>query len=395
MEQPFTHNHLAYYAEKILTASQNNYALTIVSPPKSGMSVAIKYICDNFEKCHASKLSKPLFIRIQLQDTDPTEFIIEQLNYHLGSDHEVSRKSGWFGINKSLEALFQKFPKVIFVVSKTPRLLLESNSCVSPLYDINNSYPTNVQYLFTYEEEFPSNTVLKNLFRDIYPLVCSNIEYFPTGPAKETEYILKIKTEEMGMKLDKKLVQAISAISGNLPGIYLELLREVTKTSDYSKTFAEMSQNKVIMNIFHLIWGSFSSKTQKELLETEHYVNSYLEGTRLKTEDDGWFTPIYDDFIKTLKDNQSGKMTSNDRKNLMAMLSWQELTTFELLRKNTGDPVSKEDIAKEIWKDQWGDKYSDWAISQLIHQIRRKTSALQDIEIKTIKGTGYSMKKVT
>ena len=72
------------------------------------------------------------------------------------------------------------------------------------------------------------------------------------------------------------------------------------------------------------------------------------------------------------------------------MLSYQELQLYELLEQNKDKVVSKELIAKVLWGDQWVDKYSDWAIAQVVSQIRKKIS-MTDKNIKSVKGEGYCL----
>jgi len=58
------------------------------------------------------------------------------------------------------------------------------------------------------------------------------------------------------------------------------------------------------------------------------------------------------------------------------------------------DVISREDVAKTIWGEQALDKYSDWAIDQLIHRLREKLEAADmPYEIQTKKGEGFILLK--
>ncbi len=59
--------------------------------------------------------------------------------------------------------------------------------------------------------------------------------------------------------------------------------------------------------------------------------------------------------------------------------------------KKKGTTVDRGLIAKTIWGEDWMDKYSDWAITQLISQLRKKTSVFNNIVIKTSRGEGFVM----
>lgn len=68
-----------------------------------------------------------------------------------------------------------------------------------------------------------------------------------------------------------------------------------------------------------------------------------------------------------------------------------ERDIFELLLdKKT--VITREDIAKALWGGNWEEKYSDWAIDQLIHRLRKKMiQANIQHRIVTKKGEGFIM----
>ncbi len=55
--------------------------------------------------------------------------------------------------------------------------------------------------------------------------------------------------------------------------------------------------------------------------------------------------------------------------------------------------VSREAVAQKIWKEKWQEKYSDWAIDQLIHKIREKLVLTNTpFRIETKKKLGFEIK---
>lgn len=52
--------------------------------------------------------------------------------------------------------------------------------------------------------------------------------------------------------------------------------------------------------------------------------------------------------------------------------------------------LTKDQVAEKIWHANWEDKYSDWAIDQLMHRLREKLLLTKSpYEIRTKKGQGY------
>jgi DNA-binding winged helix-turn-helix (wHTH) protein len=54
--------------------------------------------------------------------------------------------------------------------------------------------------------------------------------------------------------------------------------------------------------------------------------------------------------------------------------------------------VGRDDIAKAIWRGEWTEKYSDWAIDKLVSKLKKKL-IFSNYEILTIKNRGYQLMK--
>ena len=73
-------------------------------------------------------------------------------------------------------------------------------------------------------------------------------------------------------------------------------------------------------------------------------------------------------------------------------LSLTEQRVFAYLRERPDEIISRDDIARIVWgEEEWQDKYSDWAIGQLIYRLRRKLAGVGagNATIETRKGTGF------
>lgn len=76
------------------------------------------------------------------------------------------------------------------------------------------------------------------------------------------------------------------------------------------------------------------------------------------------------------------------------LLSKVEREIIEYMLK-IDDEVTKEEVAKIIWKDKIDEMYSEWAIDQRMSRLKRKLFDLGfDIDIKTLYGRGYKVVKL-
>jgi DNA-binding winged helix-turn-helix (wHTH) protein len=71
--------------------------------------------------------------------------------------------------------------------------------------------------------------------------------------------------------------------------------------------------------------------------------------------------------------------------------SSQEQQILRLFTAKSNQIISREEIAESIWGINWSEKYSDWAIDQIISRLRKKCTSLDlpKTFIRTVKGKGF------
>jgi len=84
-----------------------------------------------------------------------------------------------------------------------------------------------------------------------------------------------------------------------------------------------------------------------------------------------------------------------EKTDISPQLSPVQQDLLQVLLKNIGKPVSREEIAQAIWKKGWEEKYSDWAIDQAVSGLRKKLEKLwiNPQLIKTVKKKGFLVVK--
>ena len=71
-----------------------------------------------------------------------------------------------------------------------------------------------------------------------------------------------------------------------------------------------------------------------------------------------------------------------------------QLEIWNLLQSRKGEIVTRDIVAEIIWKNNTEEKYSDWAIDQVIHRIREKIrKAKSPHKILTKKGQGFILQE--
>ena len=81
------------------------------------------------------------------------------------------------------------------------------------------------------------------------------------------------------------------------------------------------------------------------------------------------FSPLFHKYLKKEFLLAENGFSEND---LIRKLSKNEMELIDYLRNNVHKVVSREDLARVWWNNNWENKYSDWAIDQIIYRLRRK-----------------------
>ncbi|HQF36238.1 MAG TPA: helix-turn-helix domain-containing protein [Candidatus Dojkabacteria bacterium] len=193
----------------------------------------------------------------------------------------------------------------------------------------------------------------------------------------------KKAVNDMNFDNSNKYKDIILKLSGGHVGLLRAMIRSVPNNTSLIKEDDLLKTNE-IEHMFSKIWGGFSEETQLGVLQNNTFTNEYLLKTKLKDSTGKWFSSLFKLFVKNLQSHND----NSPKVDIQDLLSYQELLVYNLLSSRNGQIVTKEDIAKLIWKEEWLEKYLDWAIAQIISQLRKKLS-LKSITIKASKGEGY------
>lgn len=99
------------------------------------------------------------------------------------------------------------------------------------------------------------------------------------------------------------------------------------------------------------------------------------------------FSPLLKTYLAKYSDTVIIPKAERDQELLHFSKSQRKVLRY--LKNSNGKIVSKDTIAEIIWGKNWEDRYSDWAIDQLVHALREKISSAQyPGQLVTKKGEG-------
>ncbi len=133
----------------------------------------------------------------------------------------------------------------------------------------------------------------------------------------------------------------------------------------------------------------------KETPERLLKLRLILVGKNQKLE---FFSPLFRAFVMTQKldapaialDEQTGEILINGLPP-REKIGLQEYRLLVEFLKNPDKVISRDEIALVLWDKEADEKYSDWAIDQIISQLRTKLEklGLSSAKLQTIRNRGY------
>lgn len=304
-------------------------------------------------------------------------------------------------------AQLNKFDKQFF---NSLRALHNINS-----WNICLAFSSDQDILYVYNRE---------IVDDLYGLFFTNQINLKLFTKKEAYIIMEEWEKDLNYKIPSKVKLRIYELSlGNLS--YMKSLHNIYQEPNQNKELLNKDNFKKLVKLNTIkvknekFWKALSIKDQdilKEFIKNKEMKfktkGQYLLKTQIITEINKKkkvFSPLLENYIKydliqqTKKINTitkerifvdiRNKLVYKDSLPLTKEPTPSEYKILELLYKNKGKVVSRDELARAIWGNHLIEKYSDWAIDRTISRIRKKIgdSAKNPKFILTIKGRGLKL----
>lgn len=212
----------------------------------------------------------------------------------------------------------------------------------------------------------------------------------------EDSYIVIQNYEE---RWRKKIVQAqrdkIVKLSGGNPGLIKALFLQAVENPNWNTP--DMLDERLFYRLKEI-----AADLPKE------YIRVMLSGTKRKGDElirhilvrygylvkkGGYtvFSPLFLEYMNKFVDKMphSPLETYTQINQMDLQLTKSQRKVLAYLREHPGEIVSRDTLAQVLWGENWADKYSDWAIDQLLSVLRERLTKLRFTgKIVTKKGEG-------
>ncbi len=367
--------------KKLIDSSQS---FTVVSMPGVGVSYFLKYLsCQDFayfvhvDLYNLPSLSQHEFYRMFLRDVG-------------GNPSGKSDEQVFIDTKEILKKIASKYKKIVIIFSRFDQLKK----------DLDENFLSNLQSLTTIAlGKIVLKTNVSLIFTAIKPLdeiapeaitggnlpFYSKILYFKPYSGSDLK---KLFTLEHTLKAHPELLEMIKLSGGHNQLLHIFInshkkqnllldkfvklqLKELVDYLDYSqkKQVQKMAKGHPALDagsIDEYLLGV--GYVTRRVILSERSESKDLSSYRL-------FSPVLAEYIKT---------------NLPHKLPVKEKALFNLLRKNMGKVVSKDEIFKEVWGES--EDVTDWALDALVYRLRNHPfTTAHGYIIESHKKVGYTL----
>ncbi len=245
---------------------------------------------------------------------------------------------------------------------------------------------------------------LSELFES-YDRFLQNVMLFPLYSLQESKIFIKNAAKNWHLKVNENLVNQIVKTCGGHLWILKFVLRIFRESGE--NNLEKILENPGVSIRINSILNLLTLDEKKDLIElcfgnknkAKESNKNYFELVGLVEKDKKNYRigiPLLESKLKDSFFSSQIRLSEDNKieyqgKDISYLFSQQEKKALLLLIFNKGRIVSREQIASKLWKDEWAEKYSDWAIDKLISRIRLtllKTGLSKNILV-TKKGQGF------
>lgn len=439
---PATKASVHAYASSIFTPIINAECVTSIWVPMAGRRMWNKFLIENINLFAKELPNSNKYILVYVEPLDLTEESLSGYMRLMGKSFleectkkdEISTLIGddnyieiFEDENQTYTKLYETFKKIVEKVSnKGYRAVFflgefdELNFTTSIFYNNLKSlwsrfYP-NLFYVFLSVTNL-ARPEMADKYKELNAAILQNVIFMPLRKGEDIEYVIDFFGDRHGHDFSDEEKLLIKKYCGGHPFLIRVLSKRIAeKGLDKIEQFLSSDYEliSIVRRIFDLrtknekrtIVSIANGETPKQSPALERLI---LLGLVELNKDDTFslFGKLLTDFVRKEKDlpmgeesilkgerlyiNDDGAITFK-KETIDEIFSNQEYRVLKYLLANTGKLRTREQIGEVMWGEESYEKFSNWAIDQLMSKVRKKISDLgSTTKLTTIRSRGYKL----
>ncbi|KKT75499.1 MAG: hypothetical protein UW69_C0015G0025 [Microgenomates group bacterium GW2011_GWA2_44_7] len=447
IKYPVTPETLHKYSADLFTPVKRGECVSTIWVPMAGRRMWTKFLIENPELFEKELPNYTKYMMVYIEPLDLTEESLAgylrligksfldrcrtmgDCYQKLGSDGELAifddETASYPRLLEALKKCFRKAAdegyEVLLFLGEFDELSFTSPIFYNNLRSLWGSLSSRLHYIFLMREDITDQEKITR-WGDLTELVLQNVVYISLLNAKDASYVTEKISEELGVSLSEEEKTLLSQLFGGHPYMIRVGVRVVDKADGERHSLEDLK--KLLLGYYELksvARGVFDVQTA----EAKEHLKSIADGQKvtdqpesivflrkmgLISKDNQGHTMVFGELFKQailgtknggtkaiqapsngdLKvDEQTGAVVFNGR-TVEEKFTRQEYLILSAFLQKTNTLFTRDDIGDILWGKQAYEKYSDWAIDQVISKLRKKLEILGSKgNLLTVKGKGY------
>lgn len=375
--------------EQALQAAQSLEPITFAGMFDSGVDYLFNLSVPLFSTELPSEII-PIFI--DLSGLTTAEQMIEELSFFTTRTLATPRSATYLDLTSAVEKILSR-RKLVYVLYFGQEGVIDDGLIV-----FLNRLRNLLGWRFSYVS-FLSTRVLfrppanRLIFQKVFKR--NLVTVLPLFEA-DTRIVLSNYVERYAKKVTREMEKQIFALSGGNPGLIKALYLQAIASQNQTLHQVDLLDERIhfrlsgIVNDLPSQYIEAMRKKQKVKVsaDTHSQLLRYGYVTQVGSKNVP-FTALLPEFIRTYMQLAPRVGSSEPTNSLLLHLTKSQRKVLIFLEGHQKQLVTKDDLAKVLWEEDWADKYSDWAIDQLIYTLRERLNSLKHPgKIITKKGEG-------
>lgn len=315
--------------------------------------------------------------------------------------------------------------KIVLFLGKFDELPFANGLFYSNLRSIWGSFQPFLHYVFLVREDVADFRKVKD-FGELVDVILQNLVYMPLLSDKDMDYLIEREEKRLEEKFALEEKKLLKEICGSHP-YFLKLgCIILSQMADRPKKTKDQLAKKLLQH-YQLrlaargVWEMRSNEEKRILEKIASGKTRVLPKEALILEKLGLIKKNrsggYEVFGRVFKnavlgedkttvvrkgaprvlslDSNNGAILLGDR-TVEEEFTRQEYEVLVFLLRNVNKLKTRDEIGNVLWGEESYDKYSDWAIDQLMSKLRKKLKKLgfDKSALATIRGRGYKLLQV-
>lgn len=443
---PITPEVLHKYADNIFTPIQRGECVTGVWVPMTGRRLWNKFIIENIQLFEKELPNWKNYLLVYVEPLDLTEdsitgylrlmgkSFIEVCEASLQKDMDGSK--GVFddpnstyaklleGLRHLLFETTNSGTEVVFFLGEFDELNFASKMFHNNLKSLWSRLYPRLHYVFLMREKVIKSENMP-LWGELNETILQNIVYIPLGSEAETNYFIHYFAQMYKTEFTESEIDVLDRLCGAHPYLLKVACRVVLQNKGNNLSPAELE--RILLNYYELKSVSkaiydLRKKEEKDVLKKvasgeytfeseEKEILDLLEKLRIVIpEKNAGFrlfgllfreSILYSDIEKSYSEKSgTSELEYNSHRGAILLhgrpidekFTHQEHQVLLEFFKNPESIISRDELGAALWGTESYDKYSDWAIDQLMSKLRRKIKELgSTTRLNTLRGRGYKL----